>query len=346
MPIAKIDKNAMKVAVARQSQLTKPPGSLGELENLAILLTGWQHSSTPTIDRIQITIFAGDHGVATEGVSAFPQEVTREMVRNFARGTAAINVLAHDLGAELEVINLGTVGDSVSLDGVTDISLGPGTANFTIEPAMTEKQLIEALNVGRESVARAQKTGSQLYIGGEMGIGNTTAATALACAILHLPPEKLAGPGTGLDTRGIKRKCEIIQRALDLHNNALNDPIATLRCLGGFEIAALVGAYLACATLGVPVLIDGYITTTAALIADRICPLTRNWFLYAHTSAEPGHIHVLESLDAKPLLALSMRLGEGSGAAIAVPILRAACALHNGMATFADTGVSEALNDC
>lgn len=340
-PNAPINEPAQREAEHRQTQLTKPPGALGRLESLAIRLAGMQGTPRPALDRVHIGVFAGDHGVVAEGVSAFPQAVTTEMVRNFARGGAAISVLARQLGATLEVLNLGTVVDPGPLDGVLRLDLGPGTANFAKEPAMTAEQLARALHAGRQTAERAQHGGAQLFIGGEMGIGNTTAAAAIACALLDAPAESLAGPGTGLDTHGVARKAKVIRDALVLHRAHVGDPMETLRRLGGFEIAALAGSYLACAKMGLPVLVDGFISTAAALVAARACRGCDNWFLYSHASAEPGHARVLDALEAKPLLDLGMRLGEGSGAAVAVPILRLACALHNGMATFAEAGVSE-----
>ena len=335
-----LDTAAHSAAQARQMELTKPPGALGELETLAIRLAAMQGTQRPAVDAVWITVFAGDHGVAAEGVSAFPQSVTGEMVRNFARGGAAISVLTRALGANLEVINLGTVNDLGDIANVTHLRLGLGTANFTVEAAMNPAQYAAALHAGRDSAERAKQAGAQLYIGGEMGIGNTTAAAALACALLDETPQHLAGPGTGLDHAGVRHKIEVIQRALHLHADHLADPGEALRRLGGFEIAALAGAYLACAKIGLPILVDGFISSAAALAAERLCPGTAQWFMYAHSSAEPGHTRILTALGAKPLLNLGMRLGEGSGAAMAVPLLRLACALHNGMATFAEAAVS------
>lgn len=340
VPAAPLDNAARRVAEERQRQLTKPPGALGRLEALAIRLAAMQASPRPRIERVHIAVFAADHGVAAEGVSAFPQAVTVEMVRNFARGGAAVSVLARELGATLEVMNLGTVSDPGALDGVLHQRLGPGTANFTRDAAMSEEQLVRALHIGRHSAERARLAGAQLYIGGEMGIGNTTSAAALACALLDAPAESLVGPGTGLDTAGVRHKTEVIRRALAWHDGNLADPLEALRRLGGFEIAALTGSYLACAQMGLPALVDGFIATVAALTAVRRSPGAGDWFFYSHASAEPGHARLLDALDACPLLDLGMRLGEGSGAAVAVPLLRLACALHNGMATFAEAGVS------
>ena len=334
-PIQHPDRVAAEEAARRQETLTKPPGSLGELETLAIRLAGLQRRSRPVVERITIAVFAGDHGVAANGVSAFPQAVTAEMVRNFARGGAAISVLARQLGATLEVIDLGTVGDTSDVEGITHIGLGAGAADFTVAPAMTTAQRDAALDAGRAAVGDAD-----LFIGGEMGIGNTTAAAAVACALLQLPPSRLAGPGTGVDAEGVRRKAEIISKGLARHDIRPDAPFAALRCLGGFEIAALVGAYIAAGQRGVPVLVDGFISSVAALVAVRLRPELAPWLIYSHRSAEPGHALVLEALEAAPLLDLGMRLGEGSGAAVAVSLLRQACALHNEMATFAEAAVS------
>lgn len=339
-PIAKCDHSAQQRAHAHQQQLTKPPGSLGQLETIAEWLAGRQGRENPVADNISITIFAADHGIASAGTSAFPQAVTGEMVKNFAHGGAAISVLARQLQAQLEVVNLGTLNAPGPLPGVIDLPLGPGTANALEQAAMTDAQLQQALAAGRDAVLRAEAATAHLFIGGDMGIGNTASATACACALLALPATQLTGPGTGLDAAGVTRKAALIQQAVDKHRTALDSPLNILRHLGGFEIAALVGSYIASAQRGLPVLVDGFITSSAALIAVRIQPAVRDWLLFCHRSAEPGHAHILAALQADPLLDLGMRLGEGSGAASAVPLLRLACALHNEMATFADAGVS------
>ncbi len=339
-PCAIPSETARAAAEARQQVLTKPRGALGRLEQAAIQLAALQNTSQPSLDRVHIAVFAGDHGVAAQGVSAFPQSVTAEMVRNFTRGGAAISVLARQLGAALEVINLGTVVE-LDLPEVRTLHLGAGTADFTQGPAMSEEQFARALAAGRDSARRAAHAGAQCYIGGEMGIGNTTTAAALACALLDLPPVRLTGPGTGVDSEGIARKIAVIERALEIHATPLQSPDEVLRRLGGFEIAALSGAFVACAQLGLPILVDGFITTAALLAAERLRPGVRQWCLFGHASAEPGHALLLATLEAQPLLALGMRLGEGSGAATAVPLLRLACALHNDMATFTEAGVSD-----
>lgn len=340
VPCAPIDAQAQQRATERQNNLTKPPGSLGRLEDVAVRLAGWQGTRNPSVDKVRIAVFAGDHGVTAEGVSAFPQSVTVEMVRNFDAGGAAISVLARALGANLEVVNVGTVSDPGPLEGVLDARVAAGTANIAAEPAMTAQQLARALAVGRHAAERAVNAGDHLFIGGEMGIGNTTVAAALACALLELPPAVLAGPGTGLNPKGVQHKTRVIERALAQHAPSCTDPLETLRRLGGLEIAALAGAFIACAQMGLPILVDGFIATVAALTAQRLRPGARQWMLFAHRSAEPGHLAILAALEAEPLLDLGMRLGEGSGAAVAVPLLRSACVLHNEMATFSEAAVS------
>lgn len=340
-PCKSIASQVVEQALARQQQLTKPAGSLGQLEPLAVRLAGLQGRLKPAIEQLWITIFAGDHGVVAEGVSAYPQEVTGQMLLNFVNGGAAISVLARQLAAQLEVVDLGTVTPNLELPGVRHLNLGLGTANFLQGPAMTRAQLEQALQAGRDSALRARGQGAQLFIGGEMGIGNTTAASAIACALLDIPVTQLAGPGTGLNAAGVSHKAQVIERALVLHQGARGDAWQALQDLGGFEIAALAGAYLACAQEGIAVLVDGFICSVAALVAVRLSPGCRPWLLFAHQGAEPGHRHVLQVLEADPLLDLGLRLGEGSGAALAVPLLRLACDLHGQMATFAEAAVAD-----
>ncbi|MBI3547271.1 MAG: nicotinate-nucleotide--dimethylbenzimidazole phosphoribosyltransferase [Gammaproteobacteria bacterium] len=342
-PVQAVDESYAQAARKRQAQLTKPPGSLGELETIAIRLCGLQRCDRPHIERAHITVFAADHGVAEEGVSAFPQAVTVEMLRNFARGGAAISVLARALNATLEVVNVGTVGNPGPLPGVIDNRIAAGTANFFHARAMSEAQLAAALQAGAESVERAHGQHADIFIGGEMGIANTTSATAVACALLNAAASRLSGPGTGLDNAGIQHKARVIDQALASQRFSADDSLDILRCFGGFEIAALTGAYLRCAQLAMPVLVDGYIASVAALCALQVQTKASVWFFYGHHSAEPGHRLVMEKIAARPLLQLGMRLGEGSGAAAALPLMRLACALHNQMATFAEAGVSEAL---
>jgi len=334
-----LDDSARQAALQRDAQLTKPGGALGRLDALVPLLAALRSQPRPRVDPVWIGVFAGDHGVAAEGISAFPQSVTGQMLANFIHGGAAISVLARALDATLEVIDLGTAVPVGPLPGVRHLGLGAGTANFAQGPAMTAQTCQQALQAGRESVLRADAAQSALFIGGEMGIGNTTTAAALACALLGCEPGALAGPGTGLDHAGVTHKCAVIERALELHAGD-HDVLGWMQRVGGFELAALTGAYLACAQQGIVALVDGFICSVAALCAVRLNPACRDWLLFAHRSAEPGHRAVLEALDATPLLDLGLRLGEGSGAALAVPLLRMACALHDGMATFAEAAVS------
>ncbi len=327
-------------ALERQNSLTKPRGSLGQLEALAVELAALQKTDRPGVDPSRIAVFAADHGVCEEGVSAYPQEVTAQMIANFAHGGAAISVLARQQNAALEVINLGTVMATPDLEGVLNHPIGPGTANSARQTAMTRQQLDRALAAGDDAAARAHQAGCRLFIGGDMGIGNTTSATAVACALLQEHPDQLVGPGTGLDPDGVRHKRDVIQQALTRHGNE-QDALTVMASLGGFEIAGLTGALIGCASRGIPVLVDGFIVSVAALVAVSYEPAVRPWLLFAHQSAEPGHQRILQALDANPLLDIGMRLGEGSGAAVALSLLRTACALHNDMASFADAGVSD-----
>lgn len=340
-PTKSINNELAAFAREHQLRLTKPAGSLGQLEELAIRLAAMQHSQTPVADKIAIRIFAADHGVAAEGVSAFPQAVTVEMIRNFASGGAAISQLADEIGADFAVVNLGTVSPVSEHPKVLNYTISQGTQNFCLEAAMSSEQLERSLEAGKEIANIAAVQGTDIFIGGEMGIANTTTAAALACAVLREPAETLVGYGTGVDQNGLSRKVITVKKALEKHQALLGDPISILQCLGGFEIAALVGAYTHCAQLGLPVLVDGFICTVAALMAVNINPDVKDWLIFAHQSAEQGHQKVLQALAASPLLSLGMRLGEGSGAAAAVPLLRMACRLHNKMATFDDAGVSD-----
>jgi len=341
-PVPALNKEMRESALERQGMLTKPPGSLGRLEEIAVSLAAMQGELKPALDKVRIVVFAGDHGVVDEGVSAFPQVVTLEMIKNFARGGAAISVMAKQLDASLEVVDVGSAGELDALPGVVVQKAAAGTANFCQQPAMSEAQLSAALNAGREAVERGLAEGMQLFIGGEMGIGNTSPATAIAAALLKCDAEELAGPGTGLDASGVKHKAEVINRALKLHAGQLNDPLSILQHVGGFEIAALCGAYIAAAQNRVAILVDGFISSAAAMLALQLKPELIEWMFLAHASAEPGHQKMVEAIGQTPLLNMGMRLGEGSGAAVAVTLLRSAIALHNNMATFAEAGVSEA----
>ncbi len=344
-PCAKPHEDYRELAQARQASLTKPVGSLGRLETLAIHLSALQGRSTPVVEQVKVSIFAADHGVAAEGVSAFPQEVTMQMVGNFLQGRAAISVLASEQGARLEVVDVGILSPVSAHEKLVVARSGAGTANSAREAAMTGKQLLSALQAGRDAIERAlhDESGVDLFIGGEMGIANTTTATALYCALLDVSPAEMTGAGTGLDDTGIALKQSVVERILALHQACEENPLEWLRCAGGFEIVALVGAYVAAAQQGLPVLVDGFISTAAALYALKINPQVRPWLLLSHVSAEQGHRQVLEVFGQPPLLDLGLRLGEGSGAAVTLPLLKLACALHNRMATFEEAAVANRL---
>ena len=335
-----ISVSAKEAAKQRQANLTKPPGSLGRLEELVEQLAGLQGKEKPYFKKPAIRVFAADHGVVTEGVSAFPQEVTVQMLQNFSGGGAAVSVLAREANIDFAVINLGTVNPVPSMNNIRQHVITAGTNNFCEEAAMTQEQLEQALDIGKSVADELLATNVDLFIGGEMGIGNTTSAAALACAILEKPAEIIVGRGTGVDEAGLQRKIKVVKDALALHRDSIINAEGCLRCLGGFEIAALTACYIRCAQVGIPILVDGFICTTAALVASRINDSIRPWLIFSHQSAEQGHQVLLEAMQVKPILALDLRLGEGSGAAIAFPILQSACLLHNKMATFDEAGVS------
>ena len=346
--VATPDRDSQHAAERHQARLTKPAGALGVLETLAIQFAAFQNTLKPRLDTVVIRVYAADHGVCVHGVSAFPQAVTGQMVQNFAAGGAAISVLARHIGADFAVVNMGTVnvgtatvaaaGPLLTEGGVINCAIGPGTRDFTHGPAMTEAECLQAMQHGRDTAPEC----AELFIGGEMGIGNTTAASAIYSALLGMPVAEVVGPGTGVDAAGLRRKCQVVEAALKIHAlTASSEPLTVLSCVGGFEIAALVGAYIACAQRGVPVLVDGFITTAAALVALQLNSDIRPWLLFSHRSAEPAHLQALQKLGARPLLDLGLRLGEGSGAALAVDLIRAALRLHSEMARFEQAGVSE-----
>jgi nicotinate-nucleotide--dimethylbenzimidazole phosphoribosyltransferase len=313
---------AEAAAIARQGQLTKPPGSLGRLEEFAAWLARWQGRDRPRLDRIRIAVFAGNHGVAARGVSAFPSEVTVQMVANFAAGGAAINQLAGFAGADLQV---------------EAIALERPTADFTTAPAMTTEEFLTALDIG----VRAVTPDCDLVVVGEMGIANTTVAAALCTALLGGGAARWAGRGTGVDDGGLARKCAAIEAGIERHRAVLADPLEVAAALGGRELAAIAGAVLAARAARVPVLLDGFVTTAAVLPFARLNPALLDHCRAGHVSAEAGHRLLLKEMALDPLLDLGMRLGEASGAAVAIALLKAAIACHNGMATFAEAGVAD-----
>ncbi|WFU14756.1 nicotinate-nucleotide--dimethylbenzimidazole phosphoribosyltransferase [Bradyrhizobium sp. CB3481] len=327
-------------ALARQAELTKPNGALGRLEHLAIELACLQRTEQPRAQRVPIIVFAGDHGIVAQGVSAYPQEVTIAMMSSFASGGAAISVLARELGLSLEIVDAGTLAE-VPIKGVVTDKPRRGSRDFSEEPALEPAELASALDCGKRAVMRAATTEPDLLILGDMGIGNTTTSAAIAAALLGMSAEQMAGSGTGVDAAGRARKAHLIDVALARHGLA-TPSIAAERILcavGGLEIAAICGAIIAAAQRRLPLLIDGFIVSVAALAAVRLNPSCRRFLLSSHQSAEQGHRLVLQALNVQPLFDLGLRLGEGSGAALALPILRLACALHNGMATFAQAKV-------
>lgn len=332
--------SAKEFAIQRQLQLTKPTGSLSELENIAIQLAALQHTETPRIDLPWITIFAGDHGVMAENISAYPQAVTRQMLQNFATGGACISVIAQEYQAKLQVIDCGTVGEPYEYAGVETHTVALGTENFAVQAAMSEQQCLQALQIGANSVDQAHAESASIYVAGEMGIGNTCSASALACLLLNEPAEVLTGVGTGIRAEQLTHKISIIDKAITLHRQDVQDDAFKILCaVGGLEIAAMTGAYIRCAQLGLPMVIDGFISSVAALIAVRLNPETREWMLFGHQSAEYGHRRILEELTASPILKLNLRLGEGSGAGAALGVIKLACSLHNHMATFSQAAV-------
>ncbi|WP_353641072.1 nicotinate-nucleotide--dimethylbenzimidazole phosphoribosyltransferase [Mesorhizobium sp. WSM2239] len=316
------DDRAATAVAARQDTLTKPQGSLGRLETIVAWLARWQGRGTPRLDKVKVIVFAGSHGVTAQGVSAYPAEVTAQMVANFAGGGAAINQLARAAGAGLDVIPL---------------EIDRPTGDFTQGPAMSEAEFLDAVSIGHASVAGDL----DLVCFGEMGIGNTTTAAAVAAALFGGAPEKWTGRGTGVDDAGLQRKIAAIDKALKLHADILGDPLKVAAAVGGRELAAIFGATLAARQLGIPVLLDGFVSTAAAAPLARLHDKGLAHALAGHVSAEAGHRGLLEALELAPLLELGMRLGEGSGACLAVNIVRSALACHTGMASFAEAGVSE-----
>jgi nicotinate-nucleotide--dimethylbenzimidazole phosphoribosyltransferase len=327
----------------RLDHLTKPLGSLGMLESLAEQLVAIFKGRMPSRFRKAAYVFAADHGVTAEGVSLYPAEVTAQMVRNFAAGGAAINVLCRAHSCALTVVDAGVNADLSGLAGVEHRKVRMGSRNMAREAAMTADELAAALQVGVALADRAHANGENLVALGEMGIGNTTSASAIAASLLGLPALAVTGFGTGLDEAGRARKASVIDAALQLHALESETPaIDILRCVGGLEIAAITGFYLAGAAHGMALVCDGFISTAAAAIAAKLAPAAKEYFFAGHRSEEPGHRLLLESLGLKPILQLNMRLGEGSGAVLAMPVLESAAALYREMATFAAAGVSRA----
>jgi len=349
-----LDQAAMAAARQRQAELTKPPGSLGRLERLSVQIAGITGQARPRLQQPAVFVMAADHGVTAEGVSAYPMQVTRQMVENFARGGAAINVLARRAGARVVVVDVGVASDLPPDLPIRHRKVAHGTANFARGPAMSAGQAEAAIQVGLDVVADEVANGLDVVCLGEMGIGNTTAASAIVAALCGLPAAAVTGRGTGIDQATWERKVAVIERGLAQHGLRANDPecglaqhglhanepLDVLARVGGFEIAGLVGVTLAAAAARRPVVVDGFIATAAALVASELCPLVRGYLIAAHRSVEIGHAAALERLELEPLLALDLRLGEGTGAALALPIIDAALGVLSEMATFAEAGVA------
>ncbi|RKP44843.1 nicotinate-nucleotide--dimethylbenzimidazole phosphoribosyltransferase [Trinickia fusca] len=318
---------------------TKPPGSLGTLEVVARQMGMIQQTTQPSIRRPLMIVFAGDHGIVHEGVSPYPQAVTSQMVSNFLAGGAAINVISRVAGLELEVVNAGVATPLAPLPGLVDIPIGSGTRNFAHERAMTMNEARAALLAGAARVRHHAGLGTNVIGFGEMGIGNSSSAACLMSRLCDVPIDECVGRGTGLDNAGLARKRNVLASALAHHRQATH-PLDVLATFGGFEIAMMAGAYLAAAEAKMTILVDGFIATAALVVADALEPAVREYCVFAHLSNEAGHRRMLDYFGAKPLLSLDMRLGEGTGAALALPVLRAAIACLNEMASFESAGVT------
>jgi len=339
--IKPLDGEAMELAQKRLDSLTKPLGSLGVLEGLAKKLAGITGNPQPEIGKKTIIVMAGDHGVVEEGVSAFPQEVTPQMVYNFLNGGAGINVLAKHVGADVKVVDIG-VAAPLEVSGLISRKIKMGTDNMTEGPAMSKDEAVAAIEAGIDVAEKEINEGVTILGTGEMGIGNTTPSSAITAVFGDISVEEVVGKGTGIDDDGLNQKINIIKKAIQINRPDPTDAIDVLAKVGGLEIAGLAGVILGAAANQIPVVIDGFISGAAALVASKIAPESVNYMIASHVSVEPGHKRVLELLGLKPVLFMDMRLGEGTGAALGINIVEAACKIINEMATFEGAGVSEA----
>ena len=336
-----LDRTLEPQIVAHLNDLTKPPGSLGRLEAIALqycLVTG---AASPRLGKKRLCCFAGDHGVADEGVSAYPKAVTPQMVMNMLGGGAAINVLSRHAGADLVVVDMGVDDPLEHAKGLCRRKVRRGTDNIARGPAMSIKEAEQAVAAGIELAMAARKDGVTLLGTGDMGIANTTPATALFAAYIGCPVESITGRGTGIDDARLQHKVEVIKKALDVNRERLTTPLGILAAVGGFEIAGICGLVLGAAACRVPVVVDGFISSAGALAACRICPAVKDYLFFSHLSQEQGHKVVLRQMSARPILDLDMRLGEGTGAALAMLVIEGAVKIYNEMATFSSAGVSE-----
>jgi nicotinate-nucleotide--dimethylbenzimidazole phosphoribosyltransferase len=339
--IKPLDKEAMQQARARQDQLTKPQGSLGVLEELSVKLAGIQRRPQPKIEKKVIIVMAGDHGVVAEGISAFPQEVTLQMVANFAAGGAGINVLARHVGAAVRIVDLGVAAAVEDIPGVIDKKVRPGTANITEGPAMSHEEAAAAVTAGIEVAEAEIAAGADLLGTGDMGIGNTTPSSAILTVFSGAETTLTVGRGTGIGSETLAKKRDVIRRAIEINQPRKEDGLDVLAKVGGLEIGGLAGVILGAAAGRVPVVIDGFISGAAAMIAASLCPESKSYMIASHVSVEPGHKLILEELALKPMLFMDMRLGEGTGAALAASLVEASCKVLSQMATFAEAGVAE-----
>ena len=330
----------MTAARARQDILTKPQGSLGRLETLSIQLAGITGQALPRVARKAVIVLAGDHGIAAEGVSAYPSEVTAQMVLNFLRGGAAINVLARQAGARVVIADVGVAAELPEHPDLLNRKIAPGTANFAQGPAMSRQQAIRSLQVGFEILSDQAAQGLDLAATGEMGIGNTTPASAITAIYTGLPVGQVTGRGTGVDDAGLDLKIGTIERALAFHQPDPTDPLGVLSAVGGFEIGAIAGVCLGAAVHRLPILVDGFISAAGALIAAALCPGVKPYLIASHLSVERGHTALWQAMGLDPLLDIDLRLGEGTGAVLAMHLVEAACRILSEMATFDDAGIS------
>ena len=339
--IKPLDQSAMSSARDRQNMLTKPQGSLGRLESLSIQMAGITGQVRPQIQHKVVTVMAGDHGVVAEGVSAFPQEVTPQMVLNFLYGGAAINVLSKHVGARVVIVDMGVAAAMDAHPQLISRRVGSGTGNIAKGPAMKRAQAVESILSGVEIVEAEIAQGLDILATGDMGIGNTTPSAAIACVVTGKSASEIVGRGTGVDDEGLRRKILAVENALKVNQPDMKDGLDILSKVGGFEIGGLAGAILGAAANRRPVVIDGFISTAAAIIAATIAPQVKDYLIAAHCSQELGHRLMMEWLGVTPLLDMNMRLGEGTGAALAMSLVEASCKILDEMATFGEAGVSE-----
>jgi nicotinate-nucleotide--dimethylbenzimidazole phosphoribosyltransferase len=338
--IKPLDEIAMRAAQERQNMLTKPTGSLGKLEELSIKIAGIQGKALPEINKKAVIVMAADHGVVEEGISAYPQEVTAQMVLNFVKGGAAINAIGRETGSRVVVVNIGVKGNNEFKD-VLNRKIADGTQNIAAGPAMTIEQARQSIETGIEVINAECEKGLDIAATGEMGIGNTTASSAICAIMTGKAAAAVTGKGTGLGSKQLFNKISVINKALSVNRPDTSNPVETLAKIGGFEIGGLAGVMLGAAAKHVPVMIDGFISGAAALIAVGLCPRIKDYLIAGHLSLEPGHKSIIEYLNIEPLLDLNMRLGEGTGAALGISIAAAACRTLSEMATFAEAGVSD-----